>query len=69
MRFLLKPRLAGRKVTESGMFANMDIVSRTVRWTQDRFREPPPSLSSLNDGSHNERISPDDEVRGDRGKI
>jgi hypothetical protein len=69
MRLFLKPRLEGRKVTESVMFADIDIVSRTVLWTRHRFREPPPGLSSLNDGSHNESISPDEQVRGDRGKI
>jgi hypothetical protein len=69
MRFLLKPRLEGRKVTESVMFVDMDIVSCTVHWTRDRFREPPPSLSSLNNGSRSESISPDEEVRDDRRKI
>jgi hypothetical protein len=69
MRFLPKSRLQGRKDTESVMFADMDIVSNTVRWLRDGCRESPPSLSSLKDGFHNERISPDEEVRGERGKI
>jgi hypothetical protein len=69
MRLFLMPRLAGRKVTESVMFAGMDIVSHTVLWTRNRFREPPPSLSSLNNGSHNESISPAREVRDNRRKI
>jgi hypothetical protein len=31
MRFLPKPRFEGRKATESVVFADMDIVSLTVR--------------------------------------
>jgi hypothetical protein len=66
MRFLPKPHPEGRKATESVMFADMDIVSLMVRWTRDTCREPPSSLSSLKDESHNESISPVKGVRGEQ---
>jgi len=69
MRYLPKPHLEGRKVAESVMVADMDIVSLAVPWTRDRCRRLPPSLSSLKDGSHHERLSLDEEGRGDRRTV
>jgi hypothetical protein len=66
MRCLPKPHLEGRKVAESVMVADMDIVSLAVPWTRELCRGLSPSLSSLKDGSHHECISPDEEGRDDR---
>jgi hypothetical protein len=63
MRCLPTPHLEGRKVAESVIVADMDIVSLAVPWTRDGGREPPPRLSSLKAGSHHKRLSPDEEVR------
>jgi hypothetical protein len=66
MWFLSKLHLAGRKIAENVICADIDIVSPTVPWPRDDVRESPFSFSSLKAGSYNKSLSPDEEVRGDR---